>query len=73
MGKRAWSPDSVEEAAKLSLSELEQRIAKAQYDLERDGPANLQKLAFKKLVELEEMRETLHGVPAPRRSLRARR
>jgi hypothetical protein len=35
--------------------------------------AQLRKGAFKKLVDLEGMRERLHGVPAPCRVSRARR
>jgi hypothetical protein len=72
MGRRAWRPDAEGDAAKLTLGELEQRIAKAEYDLTSSGKSNLRKLAFKSLVHLEALRETLHGIPAPKRSLRSR-
>lgn len=72
MGRRAWVPATEGDAAKLTLSELEQRIAAAEYRLSSSGKSNLRKLAFKTLVRLEGIRETLHGIPAPKRTLRSR-
>jgi hypothetical protein len=72
MGKRAWSPDSEEAAEKLTLAELNQRIATAKWRLDSAGNSQARKLSFKKLCELEQIRETLHGVPAPVRKLSAR-
>jgi len=72
MGKRAWSPDSEEDASKLTLAELNRRIAKSHYDFTHLDNAGLRKSAFKRLVLLEELRENLHGVPAPHRTMRSR-
>jgi hypothetical protein len=72
MSKRAWIPDTQEEIAKLTLDELNQRIASSQWRFEHAGNAQGRKLAFKTLVRLEKFRETFHGIRAPQRTLRSR-
>jgi hypothetical protein len=68
MGRRKRGASNVEEAAKLSLPELEQRIAYADWRYNGSGlKSALRKDAFDHLVWLEAQREKLHGVPAPNR------
>ena len=68
MGARSGLPETDEDAAKLSLSDLNGRIASAEYRaLHAKLSASLKKSALKRLVWLEQQREKLHGVPAPKR------
>jgi hypothetical protein len=67
MGKRSAIATTEAEAAALTLSELNQRIASMQFGVDRDLSAWLRRSAFKRLVWLEEQRKRLHGVAAPKR------
>jgi hypothetical protein len=74
MGKRSVVPDSEDELAKLSLSELNKAIAICEWRANyRALSHQLRKASFKRLIWLEAQREKLHGIAAPpRRPLRAR-
>ena len=68
MGDRSKAPESDEDAAKLSLNELNVWISRAEFRaFHLDLSASLKKSAMKRLVWLEAQREKLHGVPAPKR------
>jgi hypothetical protein len=68
MGERSRAPETEEDAAKLSLRELNARISRAEFRaLHLKFSASLKKSAMKRLVWLEAQRERLHGVPAPDR------
>lgn len=69
MGKRSVIATSEEEVATLTLAELNGQISILKWRAGRpDASASLRKAAFKRLVWLEERRETLHGVEAPDRT-----
>jgi hypothetical protein len=69
MGKRSKAPDTDKDAAKLTLKELNGRIRLAEYRATKMKlSAALKKSAMKRLDWLEDQREQLHGVPAPKRS-----
>ena len=68
MGRRAWSPQTEDEAEKLTLAELNTRIAAAAWSLGAATSSQSRKLSFKTLTRLEKYREELHGIPAPDRS-----
>ena len=66
MGERSRSPETDEDAAKLSLKELNGWISRAEFRvLHSKLSASLKKSAMKRFVWLEAQRERLHGVPAP--------
>ena len=68
MGKRSGAPETDEDAAKLTLEELNMWIRHAESrGLSRTLSSSLKKDAMKQLVWLEAQREILHGVPAPKR------
>jgi len=68
MGERSKSPETDEDAAKLTLNELNEWISRAELRASHLSlSASLKKSAMKRLVWLESQRETLHGVPAPKR------
>ena len=68
MGKRSEAPETEEQAAQLTLKELNGWIARAEFRaLHMKLSASLKKSAMKRLVWLETQREKLHDVPAPRR------
>ena len=68
MGQRSRAPETEADAAKLSLSELNDWISRAEYRaVHAKLSASLKKSAMKRLVWLESEREKLHGVPAPAR------
>ena len=68
MGKRSAIATTDEEVAKLTLPELNGQISLLKWRAESpDVSASLRRSAFKRLVWLEERRETLHGVKAPDR------
>jgi hypothetical protein len=68
MGKRSKTPVTDEDAEKLVLKELNGRIRLAEYRATKMKlSASLMKSAMKRLVWLEDQREKLHGVPAPKR------
>lgn len=68
MGRLKGGANNEAEAEKLTLGQLNQLIATAEWRY-NDGCLNaaLRKGAFKRLVWLEAQRERLHGIPAPRR------
>jgi hypothetical protein len=68
MGERSRTPETDEDAAKLSLSELNGWISRAEFRaINLKLSTSLKKSAMKRLVWLEARREKLHGVPAPKR------
>ncbi len=68
MGKRSGAPETEEDVANLSLSELNGWIARAELRAMHFGlSASLKKSAMKRLLWLEAQRQRLFGVPAPRR------
>lgn len=68
MGERSRAPATEAAAEKLSLSEFNQWISRAEFRAFSAGlSASLTKSAMKRLVWLEAQREKLYGVPAPRR------
>jgi len=69
MGERSKAPETDRDAAKLSLKELNDWISLAEFRASNlKLSASLKKSAMKRLIWLEGQRETLHGVPAPKRS-----
>jgi hypothetical protein len=68
MGERSRAPETEEDAAKVSLRELNGWISRAEFRASHSKlSASLKKSAMKRLVWLEAQRERLHGVPAPDR------
>jgi hypothetical protein len=67
MGKRSAVATSEVEAASLTPSELDQQIALLKFRIGSRLSASLRRQALKRLVWLEEQREQLYGVPAPKR------
>jgi hypothetical protein len=68
MGRRAWSPTTGESAAKLTLAELNTRIASAEWGYQHGGlNSAMRKDEFQHLVWLEAERERLYGIAAPMR------
>jgi hypothetical protein len=68
MGERSRAPEDEKDAEKLSLKELNGWISVAEFRATRMKlSASLKKSAMKRLVWLEDQRERLHGVPAPKR------
>jgi hypothetical protein len=70
---RSGTADTLDEAAKLTLAELESLIARCIWGVANGGTSQGRKAYFKRLVRLEQQREELHGVSAPRRSFSTRR
>jgi hypothetical protein len=67
MGERSRAPETDEDAAKLSLGELNGLISRVEFRVSHlKLSASLKKSAMKRLVWLEAQREGLHGVPAPK-------
>ena len=68
MGRRPAIATSDEEAAVLTLSELDQQIAWMEYRaFNMELSASLRKLAAKRLAWLVAKREELHGISGPKR------
>ena len=68
MGERSRAPETEEDAAKLSLRELEAWIRRAELRVsELKLSSSLRRSAMKRLVRLKAQRQKLYGVPAPRR------
>jgi hypothetical protein len=68
MGERSRAPETEEDAAKLSLRELNGWIGHAEFRaVHLKLSASLKRSAMKRLVWLEAQRERLHGLPAPDR------
>jgi hypothetical protein len=67
MGKRSAIATSEGETTSLTLAELNQQIAWLKFRVGSRLSASLRRSAFKRLVWLEEQRERLYDVPAPKR------
>jgi len=68
MGERSRAPETEEDAAKLSLRELNGWISRAEFRaVHLKLSASLKRSAMKRLVWLEAQRKRLHGLPAPNR------
>lgn len=69
---RSGTADFAHEAAQVSLAEIETHIQRCLWGFESGGTRQSRKAYFKRLVWLEEQRENLFGVEAPRRAFRER-
>lgn len=58
--------------ASLSLDDLTREINRCVYGYTNGGTSQGRKSFFKRLVMLEQIRESTHGVPAKQRAFRAR-
>jgi hypothetical protein len=58
--------------ASLPLEDLNHEIGRCVYGYTNGGTSQGRKAFFKRLVMLEQIRESTHGVPAKRRAFRAR-
>ena len=68
MGERSRAPETEQDAKKLSLKELNGWINRGEFHAtELKLSASLKKSAMKRLVWLEDQREKLYGVVAPKR------
>jgi hypothetical protein len=72
MGKRSGLPDHDEDLEKLPLEELNAEIARVTSRLSYARTKYSKKSLFGRLIWLEAFRERKHGVPAPKRVMRAR-
>jgi hypothetical protein len=72
MGKRSGVPDHDDDLDKLTLDELNAEIARCKSRLDHAPTTYLRKAFFKQLTWLERYRESAHGIPAPKRTMRAR-
>ena len=72
MGRRSGVAETEEEAAKLSLDQLDAEIDRCLGGFEYGGSSQGRKSFFKRLVWLEKMREKMHGIPATPRLWRSR-
>lgn len=72
MGKRSGVPEAEEAAAKLSRDELDHHIDWISRRFGSASNSQMRKLYFRQLVWLESQREKLHGIAAPKRTLRSR-
>jgi hypothetical protein len=69
---RSGVADNEDEAARMTSSELESEIQRCLWGFENGGTSQGRKAYFKRLVWLEQQREALFGVAAPRRVFRQR-
>ena len=69
---RSGVADNANEAAQMTLAEFDSEIHRCLWGAENGGTSQGRKAFFKRLVWLEEQREKLFGVPAPRRAFRQR-
>jgi len=69
---RSGTADSSSQAAKLSLAEINADIQRCLWGFENGGSSQGRKAFFKRLVWLENQRDELFGVEAPRRTFRER-
>jgi hypothetical protein len=68
MGKRSGFPETDNDIAALSISELNKYISQLELRaMSLKLSASLHKSAMQALARLEIQREKLHGIPAPRR------
>ena len=58
--------------ASLSLGDLNREINRCVYGYTNGGTSQGRKSFFKRLVMLEQIRESTHGIPAKQRAFRAR-
>ena len=58
--------------AALSLEDLNREISRCVYGYTNGGTSQGRKAFFKRLVMLEQIRESAHGIPAKQRAFRAR-
>jgi hypothetical protein len=68
--KRSGTADSDAELVKMSKSEIEAEIQRCLWGFENGGSSQGRKAYFKRLVWLEQKREELFSIAAPRRLLR---
>ncbi len=68
---RSGTADTVDEVRKMPLSNLNAEIAKCEWGFLNGGTSQGRKSFFKRLVWLEQVREEIHGTPAPKRSFRS--
>ena len=61
-----------EELAALPLERLDHEIARCLWGYQNGGAAQGRKAIFKRLIEVEAIREEVHGVPAKSRRFNAR-
>jgi len=59
-----------EEAEKMSLADLESDIERCEWGAQNRGSSQGRKAFFKRLIWLEQQRESLFDIPAPKRKLR---
>lgn len=69
MRNRSGSVDTEEEAAALTLPQLETLIVRARYGYETGGSSEGRSAFFNRLVELASLRETHYGILARKRRL----
>lgn len=72
MRNRSGVPHHEDELDSLTAAQLEQEIARVASRLEIAGATHLRKAFFNRLVWLEAHREAVYGIPAPKRTMRAR-
>jgi hypothetical protein len=69
---RSGTADHADEAAKISRAEIDSDIQRCLWGAENGGSSQGRKSFFKRLVWLEQQREELFDVVAPKRAFRER-
>jgi hypothetical protein len=69
---RSGTADQADEAAAMSRAEMDSEIQRCLWGAENGGTSQGRKSFFKRLVWLEQQREDLFNVVAPRRAFRER-
>ena len=64
---RSGAADNPDEAARMSQAEFESEIQRCLWGYENGGSSQGRKAFFKRLVWVEEQRENVFGIEAPRR------
>jgi hypothetical protein len=72
MSDRTFKEQDPEVLASLSLAQLDAEINRCLWGYENGGTSQGRKAFFKRLVMLERVRQSAHGVPARRRAFRSR-
>jgi hypothetical protein len=72
MAKEVMREQDPEVLASLPLDALEAEIQRCRWGYENGGASAGRKAFFKRLVMLEGLRESVHGVPAKQRAFRAK-
>jgi hypothetical protein len=72
MGRRSGIADDAEALNAMTLDELNLEIERVQTRLKLAPNTYHRKSFFSRLAWLEAHRESVHGIPAPKRTLRAR-